>query len=179
MADTTNDPNNHGHRHANPHVSHERGDVNVFQITGFGIGLVISCIVVVFAMWAMFAYLAKREDSKNAPVPAAMSQERQRVPPEPRLSGMALEANGQVSVHPVYPRIELKELREDEEAILSNYAWVDPDHGIVRIPIDQAIDIVARKGLPSRPSPAGSDNDGYRMIPAASSSGRTLEKIAR
>ena len=173
MADTTNDPNNHEQRHANPHVSHERGDVNVFQITGFGIGLVISCIIVVFAMWAMFAYLAKREDSKNAPVPTAMSQERQRVPPEPRLSGVTLDASGQISAHPVYPRVELRELREDEDAILNNYGWVDPDHGIVRIPIDQAIDIVARKGLPSKPSPGGSDNEGYRMIPEGSSSGRT------
>ena len=178
MADT-NDPNNHGHRHANPHVSHERGDVNVFQITGFGIGLVIACIVVVFAMGAMFAYLAKREDKKNPPIPASMVQEKQQAPPEPRLSGVALDANGQVSPRSVYPRVELKELREDEAAILNNYAWVDPDHGIVRIPIDQAIDIVAKKGLPSKPSPAGLDNDGYRMIPAASSSGRTLEKIAR
>jgi hypothetical protein len=130
-------------------------------------------------MWAMFAYLANREDKKNPPIPASLAQERPTVPPEPRLSGVALDANGQISSHPVYPRIELKELREDEAAILSNYAWVDPDHGIVRIPIDQAIDIVAKKGLPSKPSPAGSDNDGYRMIPAVSSSGRTLEKIAK
>ncbi len=49
-----------------PSVSHERRDVNVFQITAFGIGLLLSCIVVVFAMWAMFDFLLHREDAKNA-----------------------------------------------------------------------------------------------------------------
>ncbi len=42
-------------------------------------------------------------------------------------------------------RIELKDLRADEDAILTSYGWIDPNKGIVRIPIDQAIDIVAQK----------------------------------
>jgi hypothetical protein len=162
----------------NPEVSFERRDVNVFQITAFGIGLLLSCIVVVFAMWALFHFLAQRENDKNTPLPKGMAAERQYVPPEPRLSGVRVE-NGQVSPHPVYPRVELKELQDDEDAILSNYGWVDPAHGTVRIPIDQAIDIVAKKGLPSKPSPAGTDNDGYRTIPSVASSGRTLEKISQ
>ena len=155
MAETTNNPHDHKHDHeTNPQVSFERADVNVFQITGFGIGLVISCLVVVFAMWALFDFLAKRENAKNEPMPQAMS-------------------------HPVYPRVELQQLHDDEDAILNTYGWVNPNTGTVRIPIDQAIDMVAQKGLPSKPSPAGSDNDGYRMIPADASGGRTLEKISR
>lgn len=183
MADTTNNPRDHrheaGHEPTNPQVSHERADINVFQITGFGIGLIISCIVVVFAMWALFDFLAHRENAKNTPAAITMDRYRQRVPPEPRLSGVVLDANGAISPHPVYPRIELKELQDDEDAILNTYGWVDPGKGTVRIPIDQAIDIVAQKGLPSKPSPAGADNDGYRMIPSGASSGRTLEKISR
>jgi hypothetical protein len=38
---------------------------------------------------------------------------------------------------------------------------------------------VAAKGLKSNPSPAGTDNDGYRTIPSDASSGRTLEKISQ
>jgi hypothetical protein len=178
----TNNPHGPQHEHdpeTNPQVSFERADINVFQITGFGIGLVISCMVVVFAMWALFAFLAKRENAKNQVMPAAMSDQRQRVPAEPRLSGVVVDETGNISAHPVYPRVELQQLRDDEDAILNNYGWVDPNKGIVRIPIDQAVDMVARKGLPSKPSPAGSDNDGYRMIPSVASSGRTLEKISR
>ncbi len=77
------------------------------------------------------------------------------------------------------PKVELKDLKADEDAILNSYGWINPDKGIVRIPIDEAINIVAQKGLPSKPSPAGLDNDGYRTIPADSSSGRTLEKISQ
>jgi hypothetical protein len=172
MAESTRNPNDHeahdhGHEHeANPAVSHERRDVNVFQISAFGIGLALGCIVVVFAMWAMFDFLFKREDAKNASNPAAaMMSERAKLPPEPRLQAQ--------------PKVELKDLKADEDAILSSYGWIDPNKGIVRIPIDQAIDIVAQKGLPSKPSPTGLDNEGYRMIPEDSSSGRTREKISQ
>src|SRR5580692_1223269 len=172
MAESTKNPHDgktheHGHEHdVNPGVSHERRDVDVFQISAFGIGLLLSCIVVVFAMWAMFDFLFEREDAKNANNPAAaMMNERPKLPPEPRLQAE--------------PKIELKDLRADEDAILNSYGWIDPNKGIVRIPIDQAIDIVAQKGLPSKPSPAGLDNDGYRMIPEDSSGGRTLEKISQ
>jgi hypothetical protein len=149
----------------NPQVSHERKDVNVFQITAFGIALLFSCIVVVFAMWAMFDFLYGRESAKNPPNPPSMVMERQKLPPQPRLQAT--------------PKIELNRLRHNEEAILTSYGWLDQSKGTVRIPIDQAIDIVARKGLPSRPSPAGQANDGYRTIPEGSSSGRTLERIAQ
>jgi hypothetical protein len=154
----------------NPEVSHERRDVNVFQITAFGIGLVISCIVVVFAMWAMFDFLYHREDLKNPQHPAAMIRTRPTLPPEPRLQGIP---------EPTQPHVELERLRADEDAILNNYGWVDPNKGTVRIPIGEAIDMVARKGLPSKPSPAGTANDGFRMIPSDASSGRTLEKISQ
>jgi hypothetical protein len=161
------DPHDEGHDpDVNPGVSHETRDVNVFQISAFGIGLLLSCIVTVFAMWAMFDFFFHREDEKNAGnYAASMMNQRPKLPPEPRLQNE--------------PKVELKDLRADEDAILSSYGWIDPNKGIVRIPIDQAIDIVAQKGLPSKPSPAGQDNDGYRMIPEDSSSGRTLEKISQ
>ncbi|MDP9055182.1 MAG: hypothetical protein M3N93_12925 [Acidobacteriota bacterium] len=175
MAESTNNPRDPkarereheiAPRDINPDVSHERRDVNVFQISAFGIGLLLGCIIVVFAMWAMFNFLFSREDAKNAGNPAAaMMNERRKLPPEPRLQAE--------------PRVEMKDLKADEDAILGSYGWVDPNKGIVRIPIDQAIDIVAQKGLPSKPSPAGMDNDGYRMIPEDSSGGRTLEKISQ
>jgi hypothetical protein len=164
MAESTNKM--HDEHDLNPGVAHERKDVNVFQISAFGIGLLLSCIVVVFAMWAMFDFLFAREDAKNKANPdISMMSERPKLPPEPRLQAE--------------PKIELKDLRADEDAILNSYGWVDPNKGIVRIPIEQAIDIVAQKGLPSKPSPAGMDNDGFRMIPADSNGGRTLEKISQ
>ncbi|MGH9550659.1 MAG: hypothetical protein ACRD3W_14865, partial [Terriglobales bacterium] len=37
------------------------------------------------------------------------------------------------------------------DKLLNGYAWIDPQKGLVRIPINQAIDLLARRGLPSRP----------------------------
>jgi len=34
---------------------------------------------------------------------------------------------------------------------LHQYAWVDPDKGIVKIPIDRAMDLIAQRGLPAVP----------------------------
>ncbi|HYA17608.1 MAG TPA: hypothetical protein VEF06_09090, partial [Bryobacteraceae bacterium] len=140
---------------------------DVFRISAFGIGLLLGCLVTVFAMWAMFDFLYKREDAKNAGIAAteAMLKEKNRQPPEPRLQAA--------------PRVELHEMLTDENEILTGYAWVDPAKNIVRIPIEEAMDLVAKRGLPYKASPAGSANDGYRMIPEDSSSGRTLEKISQ
>jgi hypothetical protein len=45
------------------------------------------------------------------------------------------------------PRV-LAEFRAQEEALLTSYGWVEKDKGIARIPIDEAIRIVAARGLP-------------------------------
>ena len=41
-------------------------------------------------------------------------------------------------------------MRAAEEAALNSYGWVDKDAGIVKIPVDRAMEILAKKGLPAR-----------------------------
>jgi hypothetical protein len=150
----------------NPSVAHERSEEDVKAISGFGIGLAIGIVVVVFAMWAMFEWFYAREDRASpVPTPVVLSQEKPQLPPEPRLQAV--------------PRLDLKALHQGEEDVLKSYAWVDPDHGIVRIPIEEAIKIVAAKGLPSKPATDLPDPQGYRVIPSVASSGRTFEKISQ
>jgi len=57
------------------------------------------------------------------------------VPPEPRIE--------------VAPYEQLQQLRVREDHILNSYAYVDKQGGVVRVPITQAIDMLAAKGLPS------------------------------
>ena len=45
--------------------------------------------------------------------------------------------------------IQLQEILANERAILSSYGWIDRDLGVVRIPIDRAMDVLAERGLPS------------------------------
>jgi hypothetical protein len=159
------DKGEHGHPGDNPHVSFERGDIDIVQITGFGIGLLIACMVTVFAMWGLFEYFAAREDKVNPATPHMMETEKPTLPPAPRLQPEPLK--------------ELSQMHENEEALLDSYGWIDAAKGTVRIPIDQAIDIVAQKGLPVKVSPAGADHDGFRTIPSDASGGRTLEEISQ
>jgi hypothetical protein len=63
------------------------------------------------------------------------------LPPPPRLQ--------------TYPFTDLKDLRHEEARLLENYEWVDKNAGVVRIPIERAIDVLADKGLPYR-QPGGS-----------------------
>jgi len=58
--------------------------------------------------------------------------------PEPRL-----QAN---------PAQELSELRAQEETILQGYGWIDREHGVARIPIEKAMQLIVERGVPVRPS---------------------------
>ena len=42
----------------------------------------------------------------------------------------------------------LAAFRAQEDALLTSYGWVEKDKGLVRIPIDAAMRIVAERGLP-------------------------------
>lgn len=46
----------------------------------------------------------------------------------------------------------MQELRAAEDQILKGYALLDPDHGVVRIPIARAMELLAQRGLPVRPA---------------------------
>lgn len=50
----------------------------------------------------------------------------------------------------INPLADLQTLRAEEMEILSSYGWVDKDAGIVRIPIEQAMDLLLEQGLPVR-----------------------------
>ena len=52
----------------------------------------------------------------------------------------------------VAPRTELESYREIDKQELDTYGWVDKHNGVVRIPIDRAMDLVLQRGLPARPA---------------------------
>jgi hypothetical protein len=60
------------------------------------------------------------------------------LPPAPRLQKSA--------------QADMQAMREAEHEWLSSYDWVDQKNGIVRIPISEAMDRVARAGLPRWPA---------------------------
>jgi hypothetical protein len=121
----------------NPKVAHETSDVSVPDIVKFGVGLIIIAIATHILMWGLYKFFAARE-----PYAQSAGQARDQLPPEPRLQG----APG----HEIHPVEELNSMRAAEESILTSYAWVSQASGTARIPIEQAIKMLAERGLPSR-----------------------------
>jgi hypothetical protein len=67
-------------------VTHETSDVEVSSIGKFVLGLLVLTIVTHIALWGMFRLLASEENKKETPrPPMALTSDRERLPPEPRL----------------------------------------------------------------------------------------------
>jgi hypothetical protein len=111
---------------------HELRDLNPKYIALFGAGLAAIIIAVLTAAYALFHYYYAGE-SRARPRPSPLSYNEEPVP-EPRLE--------------VNPGAELKTMKAEEDETLNSYGWIDRDQGIVRIPIDRAIAILAQKGKP-------------------------------
>jgi hypothetical protein len=47
---------------------------------------------------------------------------------------------------------DIADLHAREDLLLNNYSWVDQSKGTVRIPIEQAMQLIAQRGLPVAPS---------------------------
>ncbi|HVN03056.1 MAG TPA: hypothetical protein VMT86_01495 [Bryobacteraceae bacterium] len=126
-----------GEEPRNPHVRHEPGDVNAVFLTKFGIGMAFLIVVILFGLWGLFEYFVKREAELGPPPSEGVGVTAQKLPPEPRLQ-------------PNPPR-DMRAMRAAEDQLLNQYAWVDPDKGIVRIPVARAMDLIAQRGLPVLP----------------------------
>jgi hypothetical protein len=111
---------------------HELRDLNPKNIALFGAALAAIIVAVLAAAYALFHYYYVGE-SRARPRPNPLSYNEEPVP-EPRLE--------------VNPGAELKAMKAEEAQTLNSYGWVDRDQGIVRIPIDRAIAILAQKGMP-------------------------------
>jgi len=142
----------------NPKLAHETSDVSIPDIVKFGVGLVIIAIVTHILMWGLYKYYAARE-----PYAQSAGQKRDQLPPEPRLQG----APG----HEIHPVEELNSMRAAEESVLTTYAWVAQATGTARIPIEQAIKMLAERGLPSR----SGDGVSGAPLPRDPASGRATD----
>jgi hypothetical protein len=114
-----------------PHAGHETTDVNVWAVGKFAIGLVVVCVVSIVLLFGLLKFFQSREETS-----VANTVEPTKLFPEPQLQKT--------------PIVDLKTIRAEEDKLLNGYAWVDPKQGIVRIPVDRAIEVLAKRGLPSR-----------------------------
>lgn len=119
------------------HAGHELKDANVRPIVIVLAGLAVSVAMVGLLVYGIFWYMADHPVNTARPNPMA---EPVQLPPPPRIDTI--------------PGSELKKLHTYEDEILSTYGWTDPNKGIVRIPIDQAMQMELERGFPTSPAAA-------------------------
>jgi hypothetical protein len=115
-------------------VGHERQDADIWPIVLTGIGLALTVAVVGVIVYGVFRYLETHPVTSIQSNPMAVFDSQ--IPPAPRIEE--------------HPAIEIQELHSAEDQTLSTYGWIDKKKGIVRIPIDRAMELQLQRGFPAR-----------------------------
>lgn len=111
------------------HVDYERSDVGLRLVGWLAAGIATFVVITPLVLPLLFP------QSTRHITPASRPATRSNAPP--------LE---------VTPRATLLATRQREAQIERGYGWADRSRGQVRIPMDRAVDILLRKGLPGWPS---------------------------
>lgn len=171
----------------NPDITHEESDVNTRGIAWFVLFLAVLIVVALLLLRGMFNLFESwaREAEGERPPMARTAEER--LPPEPRLQAApGFQAEGR-NLELKEPQAEWRVVHQKWQEELNSYGVVDRDQGVARIPINEAIKIIAQKGIQpvnqnsSQQQRAGgqtpnSNANTQQQQPSESSSGRQMEK---
>ena len=129
----------HGAGQAGHAQGYEKTDTSVHSVAllaGAFVGLLIFGLIVGYGT---FKILSPPETVSGPP---ALIETSRTLPPGPRLQ--------------VDARKDLAAYLKDEQQELDTYGWVDQKAGVVRVPIERAMDLLLEKGLPVRSESAPS-----------------------
>ena len=157
-------------KHQHEDLGFEREDLGAKPVIGFIVSLVISGVLIYYVIWGIFhfldAYDIKHQESRTPLIKVetntrdVQTQMIQRFP-EPRL-----EDN---------ERTELNGFRYGEEEQLNSYGWVDKNAGIAHIPIEQAMQLIAQRGLSTTPQTGIAPFSPVNLARAAAATSDTSE----
>jgi hypothetical protein len=131
----------------NQEMDFEREDLTPKPILIFLGALAVGCVLVYFVLRGLYSYLDSYENH-HQPVQSPLVQQ--------TTVDTRIVSPGDITKFP-QPRLEgderreINDFREQEEQTLNSYGWVDQKAGVVRIPIDRAMQLMAQRGLPTRP----------------------------
>lgn len=134
-------------KHEGGTAGFERQDLTSRSVYSFLAGLAVAVIVVAVLLLglyhAMDAFERRHQPQQSPLVQQTQADTREVSPneintfPQPRL-----ERN---------ERLEINRFLLQEEQTLNSYGWVDQKTGVVRIPIDRAMQLIAQRGQPTTP----------------------------
>jgi hypothetical protein len=109
-------------------------EIDVKSIVWMGVALVVVAVVVHFLIWGLLRGFDKMDDRRDVPLtPIEASSPQPQDFPLPRLQ--------------TTPEQDLRVMREEEDRLLGRAGWVNRQQGAVRVPVDVAIDVIARRGV--------------------------------
>jgi hypothetical protein len=120
---------------ASVEAGYEKRDVNIRGLLQFGFWMAVVIVITLIGMKLMFNYFNR---TMSLGPPASSFVNNRQLPPSPRLQ--------------VEPHQELKDYCATQQKNVNGYGWVDQQSGVVRIPVDKAMEVVLAKGLPARSS---------------------------
>lgn len=112
----------------------ERTDVRSRPMIIFMFAVLVGLVLITTLIGAYDFLLYKRSLTINQPRSPLATE--QLPPPEPRLQAS--------------PKRDMDQLLAEENEMLGTYGWVNRKEGLVRIPIERAIELVSQRGLPPK-----------------------------
>lgn len=112
---------------------YEKSDVRAKWIGGVVTFLIIGAIAIHFILAGQLRFLGKSPPTRDA-----WSSPITRIRPEMPTNASRLQLS---------PTVDLADFRSREEAKLNSYGWIDKTQGIVRIPIEEAMNLIVQKNL--------------------------------
>jgi hypothetical protein len=133
-----------------PDVDFERTDVDATALLKFAFWLVVATVAVVLLLWRLYFVFVAQEAARQPAPPVMQADPAAMAPAGPSLQPL--------------PALDLARFRAEEDLALGTYGWVDKDKGVVRIPIERAMRLLAERGLPAAatPPPAAAQPAGDR-----------------
>jgi len=132
-------------------VQYEDRDLGARGIIAFLIVLGVSGLVLCLIVWGYFDYHARHVLAE--PVASGPQAVTHKVMPD-ALDGFKETYQPTVPLQ-VDDVSDMQHYRDASNKQLSSYGYVDQNSGVVHIPIDQAMDQVAKQGVPTRTAPTG------------------------
>jgi hypothetical protein len=108
-------------------------EINVRAIVLSGIALVVVSVVASLLMWWLLKGFERYDEKRDVRLSPIEKAHPQAPPPAPVLQ--------------TDPVTDMTAMREREERELNQAAWVDRQQGLVRLPVADAIDVVAARGV--------------------------------
>ena len=114
-------------------VRYEHTDIHARRVFLTGVGILLGTWIFVAALYMFYAYLT-RHRVETTPARPVRADSHTLLPPYPRLE--------------TAPRQDLAAFRAQEDEQLNGYHWADKQKGVVTIPIERAMQLVAQRGIP-------------------------------